>query len=104
MKICTVCKIERNDDQFISKAGRTNLKNCLRCRLRKREKKCQHGKRKSRCIDCGGSAICQHGSRKDNCKLCGCQHGKRKSRCIDCGGSAICQHDKRKDNCKLCKN
>jgi len=39
--------------------------------------KCEHGKRKSTCKECGGSAFCEH--------------GKRKSRCKECGGSGLCK-------------
>ena len=68
--------------------------------------KCEHGKRKSRCKECGGSEICEHGKRKSRCKECGgseiCEHGKRKSRCKECGGSEICEHGKQKSTCKEC--
>jgi hypothetical protein len=67
---------------------------------------CEHGKRKDRCKECGGSAFCEHGRDKYCCKECGgnafCQHGKRKDRCKECGGSAFCEHGKRKDGCKEC--
>ena len=39
--------------------------------------KCEHGKQKSRCKDCGGSSICEHGRYKSTCK--------------DCGGSSLCK-------------
>ena len=68
--------------------------------------KCLHGKRKSRCKDCGGGSICEHGKRKSSCKECGgsdfCQHDKRKTECNDCGGSQNCQHGRRKSRCKDC--
>ena len=86
--------------------------------------KCEHGKRKSICISCGGSQICEHGKRKSRCKECGgsnicehkrykpsckmcvgssiCEHGKRRCRCKDCGGASICEHEKRKSMCKEC--
>ena len=44
-RVCTVCNIERNLGQYISKAGRTNLKNCLRCRnmkTRNSHRICEH--------------------------------------------------------------
>ena len=50
---------------------------------------CRHKKRKTRCIDCGGSGICQHGNFKSLCLeyipsgFCG--HVKRNSLCTDCG-------------------
>ena len=76
--------------------------------------KCEHGRQKSRCRDCGGSSICEHGKVKDRCRDCGgsafCEHGKFKNKCRDCGGSGICKHGKQKQKCyecggsALCKN
>jgi hypothetical protein len=87
--------------------------------------KCEHGKRKTICKECGGSAICEHGKErfyckdcngaglcqhnkiKYSCKECGggkriCEHGKYKTICKECGGSAICEHGKRRTICKEC--
>ena len=44
--------------------------------------KCEHGRRKDRCKDCGGAGICKHNRLRFQCK--------------DCGGSQICQHNHRK--------
>ena len=67
---------------------------------------CEHGRHKSQCKDCRGSSICEHGKRKAHCKDCGgsafCEHGRHKSQCKDCGGSAFCEHGKRKAHCKYC--
>lgn len=57
--------------------------------------KCQHDKRKSRCITCkktgkGGSELCD-------------AHYKLKNQCVDCKGSSICKHKKRRLNCVPCK-
>ena len=53
-------------------------------------KKCEHGRERSRCKECGGSSICEHGRRRSNCKDCGgggiCEHGRRRTLCKDCGG------------------
>ena len=69
-------------------------------------KKCEHGKQKSQCKECGGSNICEHGKQKSQCKECGgssiCEHGKHKSHCKECGGSSICEHGKQKSQCKEC--
>jgi len=69
-------------------------------------KKCEHGKQKATCKDCGGSAFCKHGKRKATCKECGgsafCEHGKQKATCKNCGGSSICKHGKKKSQCKDC--
>jgi hypothetical protein len=68
--------------------------------------KCEHNKRKSRCIECGGSELCVHNKRKSRCIECGgselCVHNKRKSICIECEGTEICEHNKRKQYCKNC--
>ena len=68
--------------------------------------KCPHGKRKSRCKECGGSEYCEHGKNKYNCKECGgsgiCEHNKIRSRCKECGGGSICQHNKVRSQCKEC--
>jgi len=68
--------------------------------------KCEHGKRKSRCIDCGGKDICEHKKYKYSCKECGgkgiCQHGREKYSCKECGGKRFCQHNREKQRCKEC--
>ena len=67
---------------------------------------CEHGRRKYRCKECGGSSICQHGRIKSRCKECGgsqiCEHGREKSHCKECGGSQICEHGREKSKCKEC--
>ena len=34
-------------------------------------KKCEHGRQRSKCKDCGGSGICEHGRVRSQCKDCG---------------------------------
>jgi shikimate 5-dehydrogenase len=46
--------------------------------MTKRKKKCEHGRLRNHCKDCGGSGICLHNRRRDYCK--------------DCGGKQICEH------------
>ena len=41
--------------------------------------KCEHGRRKSQCRDCGGSSFCEHDKRKSQCKMC--------------GGTSLCKSD-----------
>lgn len=73
-----------------------------------KNKKCEeHGKRLSRCKECGGDEYCTHKVYKWRCKDCGgasiCEHGKRKSLCKEgCGGSEYCEHNQRKSRCKEC--
>ena len=53
---------------------------------------CEHGRRRSRCKECGGASICEHGRVRSQCKECGgggiCEHGRQRSRCKECGGGA----------------
>lgn len=67
---------------------------------------CKHGRRKTRCKDCGGGSICEHGKLRNSCRDCGggsiCQHGRIKTTCKDCGGSGICVHGRQRRQCKEC--
>jgi hypothetical protein len=69
-------------------------------------KKCEHGRIKSQCKECGGASICEHRRRKSECKECGgtsiCEHGRHKSKCKECGGASICEHGREKSKCKEC--
>ena len=52
-------------------------------------KKCEHGRRRTRCKECGGGSFCEHGRRRSYCKECGgsgiCEHGRVRSVCKECG-------------------
>ena len=78
----------------------------LETKTKPKPKKCEHGRQKFRCKECGGSSICSHGREKSQCKECGgsglCSHGRQKSRCKECGGSSICEHGRLKSYCKEC--
>jgi len=69
--------------------------------------KCEHGKRKYVCKECGGSGICEHKKNRQMCKDCNgsmyCIHNIQKHRCKYCGGKTLCEHNTRKDECKECK-
>jgi hypothetical protein len=69
--------------------------------------KCEHNKRKTRCVECGGSELCKHNKRKSRCIECGgselCIHHYQKTKCFECEGSEICEHKKRKQYCKNCQ-
>ena len=65
---------------------------------------CEHGaKYRSRCKVC---SACPHGKRRTRCKECGgsqiCVHGRERSYCKECGGSQICEHGRRRPQCKEC--
>ena len=58
---------------------------------------CEHGvKYRSQCKVCGA---CPHGRRRSKCKECGgsqiCEHGRQRHGCKECGGSSICEHGRR---------
>ena len=67
---------------------------------------CEHGRRRNRCRECGGSNICEHGRQRSNCKECGgasiCQHKRQRSECKECGGAGICEHGRRRNTCNEC--
>ena len=67
---------------------------------------CEHGRRRYICKECGGGSVCQHGKRKWYCKLCEgsqiCIHGRVRYTCKECKGSQICQHNKERNTCKIC--
>ena len=49
--------------------------------------KCQHGRHKHQCKECGGSSICAH--------------ERQKSKCKECAGSSICGHGRQKHQCPI---
>ena len=67
---------------------------------------CPHGRRRTRCKECGGASICEHGRVRYHCKECGggsiCEHGRERSQCKECGGSQICEHGRQRTRCKEC--
>ena len=79
------------------------------------EKKCEHGKRKYRCSECGAKTTCDHGKEKKGyycveCYRLGiggkgvCHHLERRDRCNNgcekLKGSEICKHGTNKHYCK----
>ena len=95
---------------------RSNCKVCIACPHGRRRSKCkecggasicEHGRQRPKCKECGGSGICEHGRQRYNCKECGgsqiCEHGRRRTQCKECGGGAICEHGRQRSQCKECK-
>jgi hypothetical protein len=79
-------------------------------------KKCEHGRQRSRCNECGGTTQewknCPHGRQRCRCKDCKvlgvggediCEHEHQRSRCVNCGGNGTCEHHKQRRFCKECK-
>ena len=106
---CSSCKTRTLISDFTNKKGIT-LKSCNRCLKRQNEKrersKCEHGRKRSVCKECGGSEICEHDRRRSRCKECGgaeiCEHERRRSRCKDCEGTELCDHQRQRSHCKEC--
>ena len=71
-----------------------------------KELKCEHNRKMSRCIKCGGKEICEHKKRRSACKICGgseiCEHQRIRSKCIECNGTSICMHNRQRSQCKDC--
>ena len=68
--------------------------------------RCENGRKRSRCKECGGSSICEHRRQRHQCKECGgasvCEHGRERSKCKECGGAGICEHGRVRSQCKEC--
>ena len=106
---CPRCKCYAYPKDFINPTGRV-LKTCQKCRNSSKKQsaknKCEHGRRRSHCKDCGGSQICEHGRQQNTCKDCGgsqiCEHNRIRSQCKDCNGSQVCEHNRIRNTCKDC--
>ena len=107
----TICKDpDCKKEASFNMEGKKPLLYCVTHKLKGminvKHKKCEHGKRKSECKQCGGVSICEHGKVKSQCKDCGggsiCEHGKVKAHCKECRGSAFCEHGRQKSQCKEC--
>ena len=107
---CTSCHRYWTSDKTDIKSSGLMYKTCKNCRelskISQEKNKCEHGRRKNQCKDCGGSSICEHRKEKYYCIDCGgygiCKHRKQKSLCIECGGGTICEHRRIKCRCKEC--
>jgi len=71
---CPRCKCWAYPRDFFHETNGRKLISCAKCRKASkasREKnKCEHGRRKDKCIDCAGSSICEHKRQKAECKKC----------------------------------
>jgi hypothetical protein len=68
--------------------------------------RCEHGRHRPYCRECGGSGFCVHKRHRHHCRECGgngyCEHGRQRHTCKECGGSQICEHARRRAACKEC--
>jgi hypothetical protein len=82
---CKGCNVPYTDATSSGAKTKNNGGYCSRT-CRENSKQCDHGRRPSRCKDCG-TGYCHHGRQLNNCKDCGtghCQHGRQKGKCSDC--------------------
>ena len=91
---CNYCKVILPINNFTLNKSGMYLKSCDKCREKQKasmeRNRCEHGRHRFRCKDCGGSQICQH--------------QRTRSRCKECGGASICPHGRRRSDCKDCMN
>ena len=107
---CNRCKVNLLPTNFSVKRDGVLLKSCDKCREKVKQiqnnNKCEHGRLRSQCKDCGGASICEHGRVRSKCKDCGgatiCEHGRQRGQCKDCGGATICEHGRQRNSCKDC--
>ena len=108
-KTCGSCKTRTHLSEFKVKKGLT-LKTCNRCLEYKKiindKNKCEHQRRRSDCIECGGASICEHQRQRRTCKECGgssiCEHQRQRIQCKECNGASICEHQRERNKCKEC--
>jgi hypothetical protein len=112
-KKCNRCKVSLTFDKFNKKRDDSYMKLCIECNEKnvkyiKDNCKCEHGKRKYRCVECNGSGICEHKKLKERCIECGggsiCEHNRRRSICIECGGGSLCEHNRERPKCRICSD
>ena len=90
-KQCTKCKKDLEISLFNLRGGQLT-KCCIKCldnfKKPRQRTKCEHGRQRSKCKDCGRGHICEHNRRRSTCK--------------DCGGGHICEHNKERSACPAC--
>ncbi len=88
---CVVCS--RENAFYVEEGQRDVYCRDHRTDAMKDKRNCEHGRRRTRCADCGGGSICPHGQDRYQCRECMgagmCQHGKQKCRCRVCRAALI---------------
>lgn len=67
VKVCKGCLTVKSLDAFKKYKYKGQVKYYGKC---KSCCKCEHGRNKSECKDCGGSSICEHNLQRHQCKQC----------------------------------
>jgi len=104
---CSACKHEFTPE--VKPSGKI-YKTCRICleKVKERAKllRCEHGRTRTACKECGGSQICEHGRMRSKCKECGgasiCEHGRVRCVCKECIGGNVCEHGRQRNICKEC--
>ena len=110
LRKCSGCRSTQLLKYFkINRKGK-HYKTCLKCSERTKKNyekyKCEHGKQKNICKECGGVGICKHGKKRTLCKECNggsiCKHNRERRYCKDCNGVGVCIHRRVRRRCKDC--
>ena len=92
-RICCKCRKEKDLRKFKIKIYGKRATGCIECndtaKIYAERGKCPHGKRKSKCRECGGASICSHRREKSKCRECGALRFARR---------------KAKNTCKICND
>ena len=107
---CGRCKVNLPLDRFKVKRCGNRQKRCMECNAKaaaqRAANKCEHGRRRQQCRECGGVSICEHGRQRAHCRECGgtniCEHGRQRAKCRECGGSQSCEHGRERNICREC--
>ena len=100
VKRCGMCKCTILISYFEKNRKGEYNKSCSGClekqRQKRKESKCEHGRIRSTCKECGGTSICEHGRQRSTCKECGgtsvSEQGRIRSQCITCNPKRACQN------------
>lgn len=70
---CNRCHVKLSVDKFKQKRCGNRQKLCIDCneKMKERQTKCEHGRQKCRCKECGGTSFCEHKIRRNRCAECG---------------------------------
>jgi len=123
MQRCCKCKHLKEEADF-EVYKNIRRKTCNSCKEKRIGLHCDHGRERSKCIECDGGSICIHQKRRSRCKECDggsicihqrvrtackecdgvsiCIHKRQRSACKECDGGSICKHQKRRSRCKEC--
>ena len=105
MQRCSGCKHLKEETDF-EVYKNIRRKTCISCKEKRIGLHCDHGRERSKCIECDGGSICIHQKRRSRCKECDggsiCIHQRVRTACKECDGVSICIHKRQRSACKEC--